>query len=99
MKKLLSIIFIGTIAFGCKNADAKDAIEWPDTLPKYEVIFLMPQDGKANEFEEQIKAHDSKFHNKEGGPTTSLRFITTLKEFWHFGQYEETSPKLVFWRY
>ena len=77
MKKLLSIIFIGTIAFGCKNADTKDAIEWPDTLPKYEVIFLMPQDGKANEFEEQIKAHDSKFHNKEGGPTTSLRFITT----------------------
>lgn len=77
MKKLLSIIFIGTIAFGCKNADTKDAIEWPDTLPKYEVIFLMPQDGKANEFEEQIKAHDSKFHNKEGGPTTSLRFIST----------------------
>ena len=23
MKKLLSIIFIGTIAFGCKNADQK----------------------------------------------------------------------------
>ena len=77
MKKLLSIIFLGTIVFGCKDMDSKDTIEWPDTLPKFEVSFMMPHDGKANEFVEQVKLHDSKFHNKEGGPTTSLRFITT----------------------
>ena len=77
IKKLLSIIFLGTIVCGCKDMDSKDAIEWPDVLPKYEVIFLMPHDGKANEFVEQIKLHDSKFHNKEGGPTTALRYITT----------------------
>ena len=35
----------------------------------------MPHDGKANEFLEQIKLHDSKFHNKEGGSTTALRYI------------------------
>ena len=75
MKKLLSIIFLGTIVCGCKDMDSKDAIEWPDVLPKYEVIFLMPHDGKANEFLEQIKLHDSKFHNKEGGSTTALRYI------------------------
>ena len=77
MKKLLSIIFAGMIVFGCKDMGSKDVIEWPDTLPKFEVIFIMPHDGKANEFVEQVKLHYSKFHNKEGGPTTSLRFITT----------------------
>ena len=77
MKKLLSIFFLGTIVFGCKDMDLKDTIEWPDSLPKFEVSFMMPHNGKANEFVEQVKLHDSKFHNKEGGPTTSLRFITT----------------------
>ena len=41
MKKLLSIIFLGTIVFGCKDMDSKDTIEWPDTLPKFEVSFMM----------------------------------------------------------
>jgi hypothetical protein len=79
MKKLLLIAFIGSTFLGCKDFGPKDdTIDWPEILPKFEVIFILPQDGKSNEFIEKIKLHDSKFHNKTDETTTSLSYISAV---------------------
>ena len=77
MKKILLLFLFVLIIIGCADwKPVKETIEWPETLPNFEVIFLLPKEGKTTEFTEQIKLHDSKFHNKVGETKTSLRYIS-----------------------
>ena len=77
MKKIFLLFFPALVIFGCAEwKPTSETIEWPDTLPNFEVIFLLPKEEKTSEFIEKIKLHDSKFHNKVGEAKTSLRYIS-----------------------
>ena len=77
IKKIFLLFFPALVIFGCAEwKPTSETIEWPDTLPNFEVIFLLPKEEKTSEFIEKIKLHDSKFHNKVGEAKTSLRYIS-----------------------
>ena len=65
MKKIFLLFLPALVIMGCNDwKPVSETIDWPETLPNFEVIFLLPKEEKTTEFIEQIKLHDSKFITK-----------------------------------